>query len=434
MLGRTDSRRRLLFLLIVFAIGSTLLTARLAYWQVIDRERLAGQAAAQTTVTLDSPSKRGDIYDRTGTVVLATTVQRERLVAALDQLTPERRRSTVLELSRILALDETEAAALRDRMTGTARYVILRHGLDRTTADRIRSAMDAKRVFGLSLEPEPERVYPQVGGGPGSTLAAHLIGFVNREGGGQYGIEQYYQATLAGEPRIVVAQRDASGLPMLEDAVVSQAGAPGTDLRLTIDAGLQLKVEQELLAAWVADRAKRASAVVMDPYTGEIYASATYPSYDGNDYKAIATVDPGRFIDPTISTVYEPGSVFKMMTAAAALTNGTVTPSTRIKDVGTLHLDKGRTKIDDADRKGMGWMTFEDGVAYSRNVVAAKVALALGKSTRESSAILYDMWLRLGYGQPTGIDLAGEVVGIVRDPALNKWRSPRSSWRRHMPD
>ena len=184
-------------------------------------------------------------------------------------------------------------------MTGTARYVILRHGLDRTTADRIRSAIDAKRVFGLSLEPEPERVYPQVGGGPGSTLAAHLIGFVNREGSGQYGIEQYYQATLAGEPRIVVAQRDASGLPMLEDAVVSQAGAPGTDLRLTIDAGLQLKVEQELLAAWVADRAKRASAVVMDPYTGEIYASATYPSYDGNDYKAIAATDPGRFIDPT---------------------------------------------------------------------------------------------------------------------------------------
>ncbi len=422
MLGRTDSKGRLLFLLGVFGIASTLLTARLAYWQVIDRERLAGQAAAQTTITIDSPSKRGDIYDRTGTVVLATTVQRERLIAAPDQLTPESRRSTVLELSRILALDDTEAAALRDRMTGSARYVILRHGLDRTIADRIRSAIAAKRVFGLSLEPEPERVYPQVGGGPGSTLAAHLIGFVNREGGGQYGIEQYYQATLAGEPRVVVAQRDASGQPMLEDGIVSQPGAPGTDLRLTIDAGLQLKVEQELLAAWVADRAKRASAVVMDPYTGEIYASATYPSYDGNDYKAIAAADPGRFIDPTISTVYEPGSVFKMMTAAAALTNGTVTPSTRIKDVGTLHLDKGRTKIDDADRKGMGWMTFEDGVAYSRNVVAAKVALALGKSTRESSAILYDMWLRLGYGQPTGIDLAGEVGGIVRDPALTKWR------------
>ncbi len=422
MLGRTDSRRRLLFLLVVFGIGSTLLTARLAYWQIIDRDRLATQATAQTTVTLESPSKRGDIYDRTGTVILATTVHRERLVAAPDQLTPERRRTTVLELSRILALDEVAAAALRDRMTGTARYVILRHGLERTLADRIRSAMAAKRVFGLSLEPEPERVYPQVGGGPNSTLGAHLLGFVNREGGGQYGVEQQYQATLAGEPRLVLAQRDASGQAMLEDGVVSQAGAPGTDLRLTIDAGLQLRVEQELLAAWVADRAKRASAVVMDPYTGEIYAMATYPSYDANDYKAIAGTDPGRFIDPTISTVYEPGSVFKMMTAAAALSNGTVSPKTRIKDVGTLRLDKGRTKIDNADREGNGWMTFEDAVAYSRNVVAAKAALALGKSTRESSTVLYDMWVRLGYGQPTGIDLAGEVRGIMRDPALTKWR------------
>jgi cell division protein FtsI/penicillin-binding protein 2 len=111
-----------------------------------------------------------------------------------------------------------------------------------------------------------------------------------------------------------------------------------------------------------------------------------------------------------------------MNTAAAALEAGTVTRQTRIKDVGTLRLDNGKTKIDDADRKGMGWLAFEDGIAYSRNVVAAKVALGLGKTTRESSAILYDMWLRLGYGQPTGIDLAGEVGGLVRDPGLTPWR------------
>jgi cell division protein FtsI/penicillin-binding protein 2 len=110
------------------------------------------------------------------------------------------------------------------------------------------------------------------------------------------------------------------------------------------------------------------------------------------------------------------------MTAAAALEQGTVTTKTRIKDIGTLRLDNGRTKIDDADRKGMGWMTFEDGVAYSRNVVAAKVALKLGGTTRESSAILYEMWNRLGYGRPTGIDVSGEVSGIARDPALTPWR------------
>src|SRR6478752_10117872 len=208
MLGRTDSRRRLLVLLIVFVVGSLALTARLAYWQVVDRERLVADPA---------------------------------------QLTPEQRGTTVQELTRILGLDDADSIALRDKLTSDSKYLILRYGLDRAVADQIRTALVDQHVFALTLEPEPERVYPQVGGGPGSTLAAHLLGFVNREGIGQYGVEQYYQATLAGEPRVVVAQRDASGQPMLEDGVVTQPGAPGTDLRLTIDAGLQLKVEQELL-------------------------------------------------------------------------------------------------------------------------------------------------------------------------------------------
>src|SRR4051812_3110494 len=422
MQGRTDSRGRLLVLLLVFVLGTLALTARLAYWQVLDQQRLAAEAVAQTTVQIDLPSRRGDVYDRSGTVVLATTVQRERLVAAPDQLTPDHRRSTVTTLTQILGLTPDEANALTDTLSSGSKYVIVRHGLDRSVADQIRAALTAGNAFALSLEPEPERVYPQSGGGPHSTLAAHLLGFVNRDGTGQYGVEQQYQGQLGGEPRVVLAERDASGMAILDDATVSQPGTPGTDLTLTIDAGLQLKIEQELLAAWVADKAKRVSAVVLDPYTGEVYATATYPSYDGNDYKAIAATAPSRFIDPIVSAVYEPGSVFKMMTAAAALTKGTVTRSTRIKDTGTLRLDKGKTKIDDADRKGMGWMTFEDGVAYSRNVIAAKVALGLGRSTKESASILYDMWMRLGYGKPTGIDLAGEVGGLVRDPGVTDWR------------
>jgi cell division protein FtsI/penicillin-binding protein 2 len=422
MPGRTDSRIRLLLLLIAFLVTALALTARAAYWQVLDHERLVAAAADQTSIRLETPSQRGDVYDRSGTVLLATTVQRERLVAAPNQLSAEERRATVTELARLFELDDAATIALREKLASSSRYLIIRHGLERTMADRIRAGMANRRLFALSLEPEPERVYPQGGGGKDTSLAAHLLGFVNRDGVGQYGVEQEYQAALGGSPRVVVADRDATGRAVLERAVVSQAGVPGTDLRLTIDAGLQVRVEQELLAAWIADKAKRVSAVVLDPYTGEIYAEATYPSYDGNDYKAIAAKDPSRFIDPVVSSVYEPGSVFKLMTAAAALELGTVTPSTRVKDVGTLKLDGGRTKIDNADRKGMGWMTFQDGIAYSRNVVAAKIALDLGDTLRGSSAALYDMWLRLGYGEPTGIDLAGEVGGIVRDPALTPWR------------
>jgi cell division protein FtsI (penicillin-binding protein 3) len=113
-----------------------------------------------------------------------------------------------------------------------------------------------------------------------------------------------------------------------------------------------------------------------------------------------------------------------MMTAMTALEAGTVKRTTRIKDQGTLRLDGGRTKIDNADRKSMGWLTFEDGIAYSRNVIAAKVALGLADTTDEAAAMLYDTWKKLGYGELTGIDVAGEASGrnYVRDPAITPWR------------
>jgi cell division protein FtsI/penicillin-binding protein 2 len=425
MLGRTDSRRRLLVLLTIFAVGSLALFARTAYWQVINGDFLLARAAAQTTVRIEVPGRRGDIYDRTGTVLLATTIDRDRLVAAADQLArdPAKLMRTGDELIRILKLDEAGAAALREKLASARPYIVVARGIEPSVAERIRQALRDKRIAHVALEAEPERVYPQVGGGPESTLGAHLLGFVNRENAGQYGVEQAYQETLAGTPRIMVAQRDVSGRPMPETAVVEEPGSIGEDVRLTIDASLQLALEQELLAAWIADEAKSVSAVVLDPYTGAVYAEATYPSYDANDYRTVAAEAPSRFIDPVVSSVYEPGSVFKMMTAVTALESGTVTRTTPIKDVGTLRLDNGESKIDNADHRGMGWVTFEDGIAYSRNVVAAKVALDLGKTTTESATMLYDTWRKLGFGEKTGIDLAGETSGnaYVRDPTVTRW-------------
>jgi cell division protein FtsI/penicillin-binding protein 2 len=422
MLGRTDSRRRLLFLLLVFGVGSLALVTRTVYWQVLRGTELTAWAADQTAVRIEIGGRRGEIYDRSGTVLLATSVARERLVAAADQLTPDQQARTAETLVRLLGLDEAGTVALQTKLASDKPYIVVARGITPEISERIRQAGRAKQVVGLSLEPEPERVYPQAGGGPESTLAAHLLGFVNRENAGQYGVEQFYQAELAGSPRVLIAQRDASGRAMSDTSVVQEPGVLGEDLRLTIDAGLQLALEQELLAAWIADDAKSVSAVVMDPYTGEVYAEATYPSYDANDYRAVAATAPGRFIDPVVSNVYEPGSVFKMMTATTALEAGTVTRTTRIKDTGTLWLDGHTAKVDDADRKGMGWMTFEDGIAYSRNVVAAKVALGLTDTTAGSAALLYEDWRKLGYGARTGIDVAGEVVGIVRDPAVQPWR------------
>jgi len=421
MLGRTDSRRRMLLLLITFVVIAASLVARLAYWQVTQHDRLATEAFAQTTKVSMTPSRRGDIFDRSGTVVLATTVDRERLAAMPSELTPQRRQEVAAELVRILRLTGDDADLLTSRMLSKKQYVVLAHGLDRTTADLVRAAAQAKDVEAVMLEPEPVRVYPHEGGGPDSTLAAQLLGFVNRDGVGQYGVEQYYNSDLAGRPRVVHAQRDVAGRPIPDTAVVEDPGTPGEDLRLTIDAGLQLALEQEVLAAWAADKAKSVSALVMDPYTGEVLAETTYPSYDGNAYQQIAADDPNRFIDPIVSSAYEPGSVFKMLTAIAGLETHTVTTQTKIKDTGILKLP-GHTHIDDADHKARGWMTFEDGVAYSRNVVAAKVALDLGADTAESSAILHSTWSKMGFGSKTGIDVAGEVNGLVNDPTITQWQ------------
>lgn len=421
MLGRTDSRRRLLVLLAALIVAAGSLLARLSWWQVVQRDGLAAAAAAQTSLRYDVPSRRGAIYDRSGTVLLATTVDRYLLAGAPQGLSQAQRDGDVARLSALLGLAPADSQAMADKMATGRPYVVLARDLDEATAQRVRAGLADGSLAGLSLEDQPVRIYPQNGGGPSTTLAAQVLGFVNAAGTGQYGIEQYYQGVLAGKPEVVVAQRDANNQPVPDTGDVVDPGAPGVDLRLTIDAGLQLSVEQELMAAWVADKAVDVSAVVMDPYTGEVYAEATYPSYDANAYSTVAATNPGRFVDPVVSSVYEPGSVFKMLTAVAALTRGTVTPDTLINDTGTLSLDKGRDRVSDADHRANGWMTFNDIVAFSRNVGAARVAMALARTTQGAASMLYETWQKLGIGSPTGIDLAGEVSGIVHDPALNPW-------------
>ena len=422
MLGRTDSRPRLALVLVLLVAFGVACLARLGYWQIGQRDMLVARARDQVVVRTEIPAVRGTIYDRSGTVVLATTVLRDRLVAYPAQVAEADRAGLAARLAAILRLDAAAAATLRERLASGKAYAILARELDEAQSDAIRAGVAARDLAHVALEPEQVRVYPQAGGAPGTSLAAHLLGFVNREGKGQYGVEEQWQELLAGSARVVLAQRDGYGRPILDGAQVQEAGTPGADLFLTIDASLQLHLEQEVYATWVADKAKGVSAVVEDPVTGEILAAASYPSYDANDYRTIATDDPARFMDPLVSSVYEPGSVLKMLTAAAVLENKVATTKTRFLDSASLSLDRGRARIWDANKRGMGWITFADGVAYSRNVVMSRAALRLGKTTRAAASRLYGTWTRFGFGAPTGVDLAGELPGLVRDPAVRTWR------------
>jgi cell division protein FtsI/penicillin-binding protein 2 len=422
VLGRTDSGRRLLFLLVVFAVVGSLLVVRLGYWQIAQRDRLVDSAHRQIYLRTEVAGRRGEIYDRSGTVVLAASVTRERLVVSAQRMTEPTRSRLVAFLAETLGLDPGGADAVRAKLLTGKPYLILARDLSPEQAETIRAAAADRGIPGIGFEADSVRIYPQAGGGPGASLAAHLLGFVNREGKGQYGVEQYYQAQLAGQPKIVESDKDANGQAVVETERTIEPGLPGEDLRLTIDAGLQLAVEQEAMAVRIADNAASVSAVVMDPYTGEVYAEATYPAFDANDYSSIASNDPARFIDPVVSAVYEPGSVFKMLTVLTALERGTATLATKYRDTGSMSLDDGRALIKDSDRRGMGVMRLEDAIAYSRNVVAARVALGLAPTVADASTALHAVWTRLGFGSPTGIDLAGEVGGIVNDPSISAWR------------
>ena len=414
MLGRTDSRLRLVALLGAFAIMATLLGVRLAYWQLGQGPDLRRIAASQ----LDEPQtaqeiRRGDITDRNGNI-LATTAYRDLLAAYPDQMLGDAQRNQVAAgLATILGLDTTQAAALRasfgtDKNNDAPPYIVINKQLTETQSDQVRAGLADGDLVQLSLEPHPVRYYPSAGGSPDTTLASQLLGFVTQDGQGRYGVEQAGQSVLAGAGSATADSTDSAPLP--------QAG--GT-VQLTIDASLQLRLEKELYAAWVADRAPRVSGVVMDPYTGAILAWGSVPGYDENNYASVAQDAPDMFTDPIVSQVYEPGSVMKMFTAAAALNKGVVTLTTPVHDQKELVF--GNSIVQNFDKKSMGVLSFQDAIAHSRNVVASKVALMLGKTTDDASSVLYDMWQHLGIGEPTGIELGNESAGLVTDPSVTPW-------------
>jgi cell division protein FtsI (penicillin-binding protein 3) len=407
MLGRTDSRLRLVALLAALVVFAGALGLRLSYWQLSEATRLRELAAAQLVRPQVEEAQRGRITDRRGTM-LAGTAYRDLLAAHPDLIRQDMRKVLALRLAGLLELGEDETAQLVGKFDEGVAYTVVARRLTEAQSQEVRAQLDTGDLAGLTLEPRPVRFYPNQGGSPSTTLASQLLGFVTEDGEGQYGIEQYHQAALAGRPGVTAA---------LEGVDPPVAGA---DLQLTIDASLQLRLEKELHAAWVANRASQVSAVVMDPTSGAILAWGSVPGYDANSYAAIARSQPDRFVDPLASQVYEPGSVMKMVTAAAALEQGAVTPQTVINDSRVLKF--GDIGVRNSDRRGMGPMTFADVLAHSRNVATSKVAAMLGDTTDESAAILYEMWQRLGIGARTGIELSGESGGLVSDPLDRRWQ------------
>ncbi|MEO6294377.1 MAG: penicillin-binding protein 2 [Candidatus Limnocylindria bacterium] len=400
MLARTDSRARALVLLIVAVVAAMAIGARLVWWQVVQQPWLAEMALHQLAQHEQLPAERGEITDVNGEL-LATSVELQSVFATPPTVGADSGMAATI-LASVLDMPVEE---LRARLESDDPWVWLKRRVSPEVAERIRS-LDLR---GIGMLPETKRVYPAKGVARETTIAAQLIGFVDVEGQGQYGIERGENGLLAGTPGKVTAQEDVIGRRIADSATLLQEPIDGADIMLTVDAGVQNLLEQEMWATLKANSAVGVTGLIMNAETGAILAMASYPSYDANQF---ATTDGERFSNPAVARQYEPGSVMKAFTVAAALDAGAITTSDTVIDDNNLRI--GNVEIHNADRNdapyGHGPITVADVLALSNNVGAAKVGLTLGRQE------LYQAFLRFGFGSPTGIELSGEASGVVWDP------------------
>jgi cell division protein FtsI/penicillin-binding protein 2 len=399
VLARTDSRARALFLLIIAILIATMVGGRLVWWQVGERERLAAMALNQLAQNEEIPAERGEIRDING-VLLATSIEVQSVYATPPTVKdPDR---AAYRLALLLGMDQS---VLQARLSSKDPWVWLKRRVTRKVAERVA----ALAIPGVGMLPETRRVYPISGVAPDTTMGAQLLGFVNVDGRGQYGIEGAEDALLAGLPGSISAQQDVIGRQIADSVYELRPPVDGADLKLTVDAGLQHILEAAMWSTLELNQAEGVTGLMMDVHTGAIVALASFPSFDGNAY---ASTDPGRFTNPAISRQYEPGSVMKAFTVAAALDAGAINLQTTVLDDNNLRI--GAVRIQNADRyttpSGHGDITAGDVLKLSNNVGAAKIGLLLGRRQ------LFEAFRRFGFGTPTGVDIAGEASGVVWNP------------------
>ena len=394
----TISHARLRVLFALFTVASLVLSARLAYWQTIGRSDLLNRATDQVYSDLVVAAQRGVIRDRSG-AILATTVELRSLYAIPAQMKDRAGNDTKGAVAAAIAPILGERAdVLSAAFESGAEWVFVRRRLPEETATRIA----ALHLAGLGFEMEPKRLYPS------GSVGAQVLGFVNDDGLGQYGVEGRYDAELAGTPGRLAVTRDPANRELALGLRTAVAAQNGQDLVLTIDLAVQSAVERELAATVEREKAASGAVVVLDPRDGAVLAIASSPTYDP---ARVGSANAEALRNRAISWTYEPGSTMKAITIAAAIDRGVVTPRTTYDDVGYAVI--GGRRLCNAQCKAYGPTTVTQILARSQNAGAVFVAGKLGASD-------LDRYLQaFGFGQRTGVDLDAESGGIVRP--LAEW-------------
>ncbi len=372
------------FAVLIFFIACL---ARLLYVQVFHADYLASIAKKQHNLYIELEPRRGTIYDA-NFKPQAVNLAFESVFAAPNDMTQAQKDAALRSLPVILKMD---AAALRDKLSRKKSFIWLARKVPSDKAEEIKEL----KLKGIGFIKESKRCYPN------GYLLSHVLGFAGLDNKGLEGIELYYDKYLKGQPGWAVMLRDArrKRLNIYDNALMPK---DGLDIVLTIDEVIQYIAERELENVFRHYRAKGASIVVMDPRTGAILAMANRPTYDLNN---LVKLDKDLMRNRAVCDMFEPGSVFKIVTASAAL------EEKKVNELTPFFCENGEYKVAGRilhDHTSHGTLTFSEVIQMSSNIGTAKVAQLLGPDT------LYRYVKAFGYGEKTGIDIPGEISGSMK--------------------
>ena len=386
------TNRRLLVLSVSLLVAFGLLVARAVVVQAVHGTAYRAEASHQHVQDMTLDAKRGVIYDRNGAELAVS--QRMATIYATPYLIKEPALAAA-KLAPVLGAKESE---LRAKLSAGGGYVRLARKVDPAVGEAVRKL----NLAGVGVQPEDKRVYPR------GALAAQLLGFVGTDNDGLTGLELQYQGVLTGVKgeRRVVTDPMGRSLDILSDS----ASQEGSALVLTIDEDIQFEAEQVLADTIKQFGAKRATAVVIDPRNGEVLAMADSPGYDAN---AFLDATEAQRRNTIVTDLYEPGSTFKIVVAAAALEHGLVTKDTKLRLPASIRVYDRVVHEAHTDVPEVRNLTVTQILSQSSNVGAVMLGQKVGKDD------LVDMIDRFGFTKPLSIDFPGEAAGIMLRP--DKW-------------
>ncbi len=384
-------KRRTKYLFFLVVIISVFVLFRLFRLQIIENGRYADAAKSQHWSENEVRPKRGNIYvkDVNGELYpLAANIKLYKVF--VDLVNSENQGKTAEDLSNVLGIPKKEIID-KFNTSDSKRYIPIKRKLTEEESEKIKNLED--RAIGL--EPEYWRVYPE------KELASQTLGYVDGDGNGAGGIEQYFNKELKGTPGLYKAESDSLGNKILTGRDVSVDAKDGEDVVLTINRDIQAQAELILEDSVKKYHAKKGTVIVMDPRTGAIIAMANAPTYDPNNYNDVK--DYSLFKNSAISDVYEPGSIFKVLTLAAALDSGKIEPDTKFTDTGSVTL--GGFTIRNSDLKAHGEVTMTQVLEKSLNTGSTYAQRLMGKD------LFYDYLMKFGLGVITGIEVPDGTEG-----------------------